>query len=61
MWPASLDAHYPPGWADANMVVVRIEVDRVEIHARGLTREPFGHGRTLLQRTTEGGWRYEPD
>ena len=61
MWPDSLNALYPPGWAEANMIVAQMEVDRVEIHARGLTREPFGHGRTLLDRTGGGLWRYVPD
>jgi hypothetical protein len=42
------------------MIAVRVVVDRVEVHVRGVTREPFGHGRTLLQRT-DGSWRFVPD
>ena len=60
MWPAELDARFPPGFADANMVVIRVDVDRIEVHARGLTPEPFGHGRTLLERQPTGSWRYIP-
>jgi general stress protein 26 len=60
MWSGDLDAHFPPGFADANMIVIRVDVDRVEVHARGLTREPFGAGRTLLERQTSGSWRYIP-
>ena len=60
MWSSDLDAHFPPGFADANMIVIRVDVDRVEVHARGLTREPFGHGRTLIERQSSGAWRYIP-
>src|SRR6478752_8142072 len=44
MWRRELDAHFPPGFADANMIVIRVDVDRIEMHARGITLEPFGHG-----------------
>ena len=60
LWPSELDAHFPPGFADANMVVIRVDVDSVEVHARGLTREPFGHGRTLLERQPSSSWRFVP-
>jgi general stress protein 26 len=60
LWPSELDARFPPGFADANMVVIRVDVDRIEVHARGLTPEPFGHGRTLLAREQAGSWRYIP-
>jgi general stress protein 26 len=60
LWPGSMDALFPPGFADANMIVVRVAIDRVEVHVRGVTREPFGHGRTLLVRNG-GGWRFVPD
>jgi general stress protein 26 len=61
MWPTSMDARFPPGFADAHMIVVRVEVDRIEVHERGVTREPFGHGRTLIERNGNGGWRFVPD
>lgn len=60
MWSSELDAHFPPGFADANMIVIRIDVDRIEVHVRGLTPEPFGAGRTLLQRQAAGAWRFIP-
>ena len=60
MWSSDLDVHFPPGFADANMIVIRIEVDRIEVHVRGLTPEPFGAGRTLLQRQAGGPWRFIP-
>ena len=60
MWPNELDAQFPPGFADANMIVIRVDVDRIEVHVRGLTAEPFGAGRTLLERQATGSWRYIP-
>jgi general stress protein 26 len=63
LWPGELDSHFPPGFANANMIVIEVEVDRIEVHARGLTPEPFGHGRTLLEREPAGNggsWRFIP-
>jgi general stress protein 26 len=60
MWSSDLDAHFPPGFADANMIVIEVNVDRIEVHVRGLTPEPFGAGRTLLQRQAAGSWRFIP-
>ena len=60
MWPHELDARFPAGFADANMVVIHVDVDRIEVHARGLTPEPFGHGRTLLERQLDNSWRFVP-
>jgi general stress protein 26 len=60
MWPSHLDAQFPSGFADANMIVIHIDVDRIEVHVRGLTLEPFGHGRTLLERQPAGIWRFIP-
>jgi general stress protein 26 len=60
LWSSELDAHFPPGFADANMIVIRVDVDRIEVHVRGLTPPPFGHGRTLLERQAAGGWRFIP-
>ena len=61
LWPSTMDARFPAGFADAHMMVVRVEVQRIEVHVRGVTREPFGHGRTLLERATTGTWRFIPD
>ena len=59
LWPGEMDKFFPPGFADANMVVVQVEIDRIEVHVRGLTPEPFGTGRTLLKRSA-GAWRVVP-
>jgi general stress protein 26 len=61
LWDSSVDATFPEGFADANMIIVRVEVDRIEIHVRGVTAEPFGYGRTLIEREAAGGWRSVPD
>ncbi len=58
MWSSDLDARFPPGFADANMIVIQVDVDRIEVHVRGLTPEPFGAGRTLLERQSAGSWRF---
>ncbi len=60
LWQGDWDAFFPPGFADANMIVVQVAVDRIEIHARGVTAEPFGHGRTWIERTGGDGWRLVP-
>ena len=60
MWSSDFDAHFPVAFADANMIVIRVDVDRIEVHVRGLSREPFGAGRTLLERQISGSWRYIP-
>jgi general stress protein 26 len=60
LWPGDLDRQFPPGFADANMIVIQVDVDRIEVHVRGLTAEPFGSGRTLLERQPAGSWRFIP-
>jgi general stress protein 26 len=60
MWSSDLDVHFPPGFADANMIVVQVDIDRIEVHVRGLTPEPFGAGRTLLERQPAGSWCFIP-
>jgi general stress protein 26 len=60
MWTSDLDVHFPPGFADANMIVIQVDIDRIEVHVRGLTPEPFGAGRTLLERQRGGSWRFIP-
>jgi hypothetical protein len=60
MWSSDMDAHFPPGFADANMIVIQVDVDQTEVHVRGLTPEPFGAGRTLLERQSTGSWRFIP-
>jgi general stress protein 26 len=46
------------GTAAARLLAVRVEADHMEVHLRGVTAEPWGRGRTLLDRDPRGGaWR----
>lgn len=38
------------------LIAVRVDADYIEIHIRGVTAEPWGHGRTALKRSREGVW-----
>jgi general stress protein 26 len=60
LWYSSVSAPFPEGFADTHMIVVNVDVDRIEIHARGVTAEPYGHGRTMIERAAEG-WHFAPD
>jgi len=51
----------PAGPLAAKLVAVRVTVDRVEVHVRGVTAEPWGQGRTLLERDADGAWRLLPE
>ena len=51
----------PDGSLAARLVLVRVTADRLEMHARGVTAGPWGHGRTLLARAAAGAWRLLPD
>ena len=61
LWYGNVAAAFPDDFVDANMIVVKVEVDRIEIHARGVTAEPFGHGRTLIEHDAADGWRFVRD
>jgi general stress protein 26 len=58
LWYGNVAAPFADEFVDANMIVVRVDVDRIEIHARGVTAEPFGHGRTVIERRAGGGWHF---
>lgn len=52
----------PDGALAARLVAARVVADRVEVHVRGVTAGPWGHGRTLLARDGAGGaWRLLAD
>lgn len=44
----------PGGTLQGKLVAIKCIADHVELHVRGVTAEPWGHGRTLLQRSREG-------
>ncbi len=41
----------------ARLIAVRVTADHLELHVRGVTAEPWGRGRTLLDRNPDGSWR----
>jgi hypothetical protein len=47
----------PGGTLQGKLVAAKCTADHPELHVRGLTAEPWGHGRTLLQRDRKGAWR----
>jgi hypothetical protein len=50
----------PGGTLQGKLVAVKCTADHLELHVRGVTAEPWGHGRTLLQRDRQGAWRLVP-
>ncbi|HZU91543.1 MAG TPA: pyridoxamine 5'-phosphate oxidase family protein [Stellaceae bacterium] len=50
-----------PDTTAAQLIAVRVMVDHIEIHVCGVAAEPWGHGRTLLERNGEGAWRLLPE
>jgi general stress protein 26 len=47
----------PEGVVAASLIAVRVTADHLELHVRGVTAEPWGRGRTLLDREPDGRWR----
>jgi general stress protein 26 len=48
------------GLVAASLIAVRVTVDHLELHVRGVTAEPWGRGRTVLERDEDGAWRLLP-
>jgi general stress protein 26 len=46
----------PQGITAASLIAVKVTADHLELHVRGLTAEPWGRGRTLLDRDADGMW-----
>ncbi len=51
----------PEGKVAAILIAVRMRADHLELHVRGVTAEPWGRGRTLLDRNPDGSWHRHPD
>ncbi len=47
----------PQGITAASLIAVKVTVDHLELHVRGVTDEPWGRGRTLLERDPDSTWR----
>jgi general stress protein 26 len=50
----------PDGALRGQLIAVRVDADYLEVHIRSVTAEPWGHGRTSLERSREGVWRLLP-
>ena len=50
----------PEGRVAASLIAVRVIAERIELHVRGVTAEPWGRGRTTLERDAGGGWHLLP-
>ncbi|TMJ62593.1 MAG: hypothetical protein E6G81_01595 [Alphaproteobacteria bacterium] len=50
----------PNGLVAASLIAVRVIADHLELHIRGVTAEPWGRGRTSLDRNPDGSWRLHP-
>ena len=50
----------PKGLVVAGLIAVRVIADHLELHIRGVTEEPWGRGRTSLDRDPDGRWHLHP-
>jgi general stress protein 26 len=46
----------PEGITAASLIAVKVTADHLELHIRGVTAEPWGRGRTSLDRDTDRIW-----
>jgi general stress protein 26 len=46
----------PQGITAASLIAVKVTANHLELHVRGVTAEPWGRGRTLLDRDTNRIW-----
>src|SRR4030081_3935143 len=47
----------PEGIVAASLIAGRVTANHLELHVRGVPAEPWGRGRTLLDRGPDGTWR----
>ena len=50
----------PKGLVAAGLVAARVIADHLDVHIRGVTAEPWGRGRTSLDRNPDGSWHLHP-
>jgi general stress protein 26 len=48
------------GLVAAGLIAIRVVADHLELHVRGVTAEPWGRGRTSMDRNPDGSWRAHP-
>jgi general stress protein 26 len=56
LWRDAYDAYVPAKADRANVAIVQVDVERMELWIRGVTREPFGLRPTILERDAGGIW-----
>jgi general stress protein 26 len=55
-WKQAYEVFFPSELDRANAIFIEVDVQRMELWIRGVTPEPFGMQKTVLERDTEGGW-----
>jgi general stress protein 26 len=55
-WKQEYEVFFPSELDRANAIFIEVDVQRMELWIRGVTPEPFGAQRTVLERDPEGGW-----
>jgi general stress protein 26 len=59
-WKKAYEVFFPSELDRANAIFIEVDVQRMELWIRGVTPEPFGAQKTVLERDAEGGWRGSP-
>jgi general stress protein 26 len=55
-WKKAYEVYFPSEQDRANAIFIEVNVQRMELWIRGVTPEPFGLRKTVLERDAEGGW-----
>jgi general stress protein 26 len=55
-WKKAYEVFFPSEPDRANAIFIEVDVQRMELWIRGVTPEPFGMQKTVLERDPDGGW-----
>ena len=55
-WRKAYEVFFPSETDRANAIFIEVNVQRMELWIRGVTPEPFGMQKTVLERDAERGW-----
>jgi len=55
-WKQAYEVYFSSELDRENAIFIEIDVRRMELWIRGVTPEPFGAQKTVLERDPEGGW-----
>jgi general stress protein 26 len=56
-WKSAYDVYFPTDQDRANVALIEVDIQRMELWIRGLTPEPFGFRTTTVERDRRGAWR----